>query len=109
MLICTYLAVIAGYLFPVKMAQKLSQALPQRCPPNLLLLLGAPPGQLHREDCGQLPPGPGVQPQLPVGWRKPSGLARRRGLGGWPAPGGRRIKQKCKLPKPVINISSKSA
>lgn len=33
-----------------------------------------------------------------------------RGPGGWPTQlGRRRIKQKCKLPKPVINISSKSA
>lgn len=109
MLICTYLAALVGYLFPVKMAQCLLQIFkPGAAHPVSPSLSEVPWGRLNRGDSGQPPPHLPAQPQLPVGWREPRGLEGRRGLGGWPTPGGR-IKQKCKLPKPMINISSKSA
>lgn len=86
MLICTDLAALAGYLFPIEMAQKLLQLFKWGC--------------LDRGDSGQPPPHLRALPQLLLGWREPRGLEGRRGLWGWLAPGGRRIKQKVQITQP---------
>lgn len=115
MLICTYLVAIAGYLFPIKMSQRLLQLFPllptPSPPPHPEVLWGQP-------DHGDSRSAPSLQPlsppQLHRGLEELQGAGARsrgaRGLAGQPTePRRRRIKQKCKLPKPVINISSKSA
>lgn len=110
MLICTYLVAIAGYLFPVKMpksSRRSSPLLPTQPPPVCPKVL-AWAFILGRQWVG--PPALQSGPQLPGGWRKPqdAGEEERRAMGRPLRAGRRRIKQKCKLPKPVINISSKS-
>lgn len=109
MLIYTYLVAIAGYLFPIKILQKFWQLFSVAAPPS------CSPAQRCRgpvqpeERAAPTRPALRVQPQLQQ-WAAGT-PGRRRGVpGGWPMePRRRRIKQKCKLSKPVINISSKSA
>ena len=112
MLICTYLVAIAGYLFPIKMPQKFWQLFSVAAhPPHSPAQRCRGPVQPEERAAPTLPSG--SSPSCSSGLQEPQGAeveGRRGRPGGWPVePRRRRIKQKCKLSKPVINISSKSA
>lgn len=85
MLICTYLAALAGYLFPVKMAQKLPQLFePRAAHPASACRSEAPWGRLNRGDSGQ-PPSPPPSPAAAAaggleGAQGSRGEERARGL-----------------------------